>query len=581
MSDDEQVLTKRMKERKKRRKKRLSPEPSSCSEGMSECEQAPNEANNDEAIENIKKKFIATIFGKIREYSTEIFGAAMIEAIQGITEYIQKIQEDDDILDEWIDDSWKRGMDPMEIKKRTQQLKDLIKELDKDVPIISEILDSGLNNEEKGRAVQLYDLLNSLPRLSVEYGAAKEALLTIMGKHPVLGEEQLEKCKQMEQIMNQNRPNKLTLRQRVYLSCYDEENMRILYDMVVRLESMAINDGDYAGIKDIIETALSLPIGKSIKPIVGPNDPEEKVIDFLVNLRSILDEEIYGMKDIKDYIIEMISTRISNPDVTGDVIAFEGPPGTGKTLFVKCISKALDVPMEIISLAGAHDPSYIEGFLSTYSKSTYGRLIGALKKIQYDNGIILWDEADKIDENRSTAISGPLIVIFDPEQNNKFKDKFLGDIAVDVSKLLHFITMNDRKSINFIAADRMDIIPVRALSLEEKIGAAKLKVIPEAMKKAGLNPDDVIFDNDDIIRYIIMKSQQEPGMRQHKRVLERIFKRINVLKRVSLKDGSTGKLELAYKVKDFKIPLRITKKIVDELYVEDQNGSSGFLSMFG
>jgi ATP-dependent Lon protease len=547
---------------------------SESEDNVSFAEDSSDDELDDERINKIINRFITGISEKLKKYSTEIVSDATNILVQDVLDYLTETEEDE-LVDEWLSDSWKTGLLPAEIKKRTIQLKNLVKELDKDLPTLPQILDTDLPNKDKAKAIKWYDLLNTIHRFSPEYDSIKNALMNAVGKHPSLTEEQLEICQKMENKMSIGRPNDITLKQRVYLSEYDEDNMRILSDMVARLDNMHINDSEYAGIKDIVDTALALPVKKFIQPAIGPNHPPEQVVQFLINLRHIFDQEIYGMSDIKDYIIEIIGTRISNPEAVGDVIAFEGPPGTGKTLFVKCIAKALNLPMEIISLAGAHDPSYIEGFLSTYSKSTHGRLVGALKKIQCNNGIILWDEADKIDETRVTAVSGPLIVIFDPEQNTCFKDKFLGDISIDVSKLIHFLTINSRQSINFIAANRMDIIPVRGLSLEEKVGAARLKTIPEAIKKAGLSPQDIMTISDDVIRHIITKAkQQEAGMRHHKRNIERIFKRINVLKRATLPDGTTGELKLKYYIKDFRAPFTLTKEVIDKLMVDDSNDNS-------
>ena len=564
MSDTENPtkVTKKKKNRKVKKQRKESP-PDSEQEIIIE------ESEDDTIVREIKNKFIETLLYKIDQYKEEILSDTTNDLIQDIVDYIHKTEEDE-AIDEILDDSWKTGLSPKEIKYRTRQLKELMKELNKDIPTISQILDADLSNEEKGKAVQMFDIINSLPKFSVEYNIAKSTLLNIMGKHEVLDENEVQKCKEIEEKLSHKKSSNMTIKQRIYLSGYDMDNMQILHDMATRLESMPPNDSEYIGLKDIIDTALSLPVNKNISPNIDTNAEPQEVINFMVNLRKIFDEEIFGMGDVKDYIMEIIAARISNPESVGDVIAFEGPPGTGKTLFVKCIAKAMGLPFETISLAGAHDPSYIEGFLSTYSKRTYGRLIGALKKIQCNNGIILWDEADKIDENRATAVSGPLIVIFDPEQNTKFKDKFLGDISVDISKLLHCITMNDRSNVNFIAANRMNIITIRKPTLEEKVGAAKLKIIPEAIEKAGLNLRDIVID-DDIIQYILTKSSNdEPGMRHHKRNFERIFKRINVLKRSTLPDGTTGDLKLNYGIKNFQIPLTINEKIVDQLFNEDQ-----------
>ena len=577
MSDTEKPTKVRRRKKNRHSKKQPKEEkdvemvspPDSEPDIIVEEQKSPDNDDEDSVIQEIRIKFINSVFSRINDLKHEVFTDATNDLIQDIADYIHKTEEDE-ALDEILDDSWKRGLSPKEVKHRTQQIKDLLKVLDQDLPSVAQILDSDITDSEKGKAIQMYDILNSVPRFSIEYKVAKAELLNTLGKHETLSPEELQKCKETEERLNQTKSNKMTIKQRIYLSNHGEENMQILHDMANRLDAMPPNDSEYAGLKEIIDTALSLPVGKSIKPTVGPDAQPEEVVNFLINLRQIFDTEIFGMHDVKDYIMEIIGSRISNPNTLGDVIAFEGPPGTGKTLFVKCIAKAMGLPYDIITLAGAHDPSYIEGFLSTYSKSTYGRLIGALRKIQCDNGIILWDEADKIDESRATAVSGPLIVIFDPEQNTKFKDKFLGDISMDVSKLLHCITMNDRKHVNFIAANRMNIITIRPPTLQEKVGATKLKIIPEAIEKAGLAKEDVVID-DNVIEYTITKSSiDEPGLRHHKRNFERIFKRINVLKRTTLPDGTTGNLKLNYNVGDFRIPLNVTKKVVDQLFNENQ-----------
>ena len=469
-------------------------------------------------------------------------------------------------IDELLEPIWKSGLSKLQVDKYSKKILSIFNYDDKEIPSVPSIVDhQEMSLENKGKAINLYDTLQMHPKFTTEYDMIKRKLISITrNKTPqyesLTQEEQ--KIADYFQEKESNSDTQLTLRERLYKSNNTLPNMELIHELIQKLDNLPPNDPDYSGIKEIIDISLSIPTN-SIPPAIKANDPPQKISNFLKKLKQKFNEEIYGLEDVKTRILELITNKLTSPN--GSVIAFAGPAGVGKTLFVKIISKVLELPMEIIPLAGISDTNYLNGFMSTYTKSTHGRIIGSLRKLKCKNGIILYEEVDKIDPSHHSAISGTLVIIFDPEQNNQFKDKFLGDITVDLSQLLQFITVNDLNNVNYIARDRMEIINFRPLTLKEKIGAMKIKMIPDVLTHLKLL--DIEFP-EEMIRYFISKSKNadSDGLRCHKQNLQKFISRINILKKIN---KATDPIELPYSIPNLKFPLTITKEIIDKLFDED------------
>lgn len=511
--------------------------------------------SSQKSAEDIKKSFVESLTALLDDHLNE-----------PLEELYKQINESETEIDELLDPSWKSGLSKLQVDRYTKKILNILNYDVNEIPTVPYIVDNQeLSIEDKGKAINLYDTLQMHPKFTPEYDFVKKKLIDLVNNnlnYNLTPEQQ--KIADYFQEKEKNPETQLTLREKLYKSNQTMQNMELIHELIQKLDIIPSNDSDYAGVKEIIDIALSIPTN-SIPPVIKASDTPQKINNFLKKLQKSFDEEIYGLKDVKIRILELLTNKLTSPN--GSVITFAGSAGTGKTLFVKIISKVLELPMEIIPLAGISDTNYLNGFMSTYTKSTHGRIVGALRKMKCKNGIILYEEVDKIDPAHHSAISGTLILVFDPEQNNQFKDKFLGDITVDLSQLLQFITVNDLNNVNYIARDRMEVINFRPLTLKEKVGAIQLRIIPETLNNLGFQPQEVIF-SDDNIKYFINKSKNadSEGLRCHKRNMQKFMSRINLLKKINT---STNPIELPYSIPNLKFPLKMTKDIIDRLFNED------------
>lgn len=232
--------------------------------------------------------------------------------------------------------------------------------------------------------------------------------------------------------------------------------------------------------------------------------------------REILDRDHYGLKDVKDRILEFISMGRVSGKVDGKILCLTGPPGTGKTSIAKSIAESLNRKYVRIAMGGIQDVHEVKGHRRTYVGSIPGRIISALKQAKTSNPLMLIDEIDKLDLSRSGGASSAFLEILDPEQNNAFVDNYI-DVKVDLSKVLFVCTANYLGNISPPLRDRMEIIEVNGYTNNEKIEIAKRHLIPDAAKKAGLEGGHVVIETKTISR-LIEKYCRESGLRNIKKL---------------------------------------------------------------
>ncbi|KAK6459010.1 Lon protease-like protein, mitochondrial [Scheffersomyces xylosifermentans] len=256
--------------------------------------------------------------------------------------------------------------------------------------------------------------------------------------------------------------------------------------------------------------------------------------------REILDRDHYGLKDVKDRILEFISMGRVSGKVDGKILCLAGPPGTGKTSIAKSIAESLNRKYVRIAMGGIQDVHEVKGHRRTYVGSIPGRIIFALKQAKTSNPLMLIDEIDKLDLSRSGGAASAFLEILDPEQNNAFVDNYI-DVKVDLSKVLFVCTANYLGNIPAPLRDRMEIIEVSGYTNNEKIEIAKRHLIPDASKKAGLENGHVIIGTETISR-LIEKYCRESGLRNVKKLITRIFSKAS-LKIVEEVEGREAELE--------------------------------------
>ena len=304
--------------------------------------------------------------------------------------------------------------------------------------------------------------------------------------------------------------------------------------------------------------------------------PESSIEDkreFIKNTYKTLDKAIYGHAEAKTHILQVIGKWIKNPESGGNVLAIQGPMGNGKTTLVKDgISKVMNRPFAFIALGGASDSSYFDGHSYTYEGSHWGRIVQILHDSKCMNPIIYFDELDKIsDTQKGEEIIHMLTHLTDPSQNSLFQDNYFPGIDLDLSKVLFIFSYNDESRVNKILKDRMYVINTKGFKTEDKLKISREYLLPELLTTFNFEKEEIIF-SDEILKEIIEKyTLGEEGVRNLKRAIETIISKVNIYM-LSYSEGDNDSVkDLAFKIKDFKLPLTLTGEHIQTMLKTGQS----------
>ncbi len=242
----------------------------------------------------------------------------------------------------------------------------------------------------------------------------------------------------------------------------------------------------------------------------------------LKKVSSILDEDHYGLEDVKDRIMEHLSVLKLKGDMKAPILLLVGPPGVGKTSLGKSIARALQRKFIRMSLGGLHDESEVRGHRKTYIGAMPGRILQSLKKSGSSNPVFILDEIDKIGKDFRGDPSSALLEVLDPEQNSTFYDNYL-ELDYDLSKVLFIATANSLNTIQSALLDRMEVINVSGYSLQEKIEIAKTHLMPKQLKAHGLKSSDVKIPKATLAK-LIKEYTRESGVRSLDRVIASVMR---------------------------------------------------------
>lgn len=305
-----------------------------------------------------------------------------------------------------------------------------------------------------------------------------------------------------------------------------------------QFQSMHEGSGDYFKLRNWLQSASRLPLGKYHPLPVQPTDDTCKIAGFLQHVRKTLDDTVFGHTETKEQIMRIMAQWVSNPDARGHCIGIQGPPGIAKTRLVKeGICKALNLPFGFVALGGASDGAFLEGHGFTYEGSIYGKIAEILMKTQCMNPVFFFDELDKVSSTRrGEEIIGILTHLTDSTQNERFQDRYFGDIDMNLSKSLIIFSYNDESLINPILKDRMVTIHVKGYNTKEKVTIAQDYLLPEILQQYRLTTNDITI-SDELIADIISRVTEEEGVRNLKRGLESIVSCINMHRYIPTDDG--------------------------------------------
>lgn len=265
--------------------------------------------------------------------------------------------------------------------------------------------------------------------------------------------------------------------------------------------------------RSYIETLLSLP---------WENSSQDS--DDIENAAKILDENHYGMKKVKERILETLAVRKVSHNADAPIICLVGPPGTGKTSIARSVAQSLNKEYVRICLGGVKDEAEIRGHRRTYVGAMPGRIIDGLRKAKVKNPLMLLDEIDKVSNDYRSDTSSALLEVLDGEQNSHFVDHYI-DMPVDLSEILFIATANDLSEVSRPLLDRMEIIEVSSYTKNEKLHIAKEHFVAKQLKKNGLTKKSVRF-TDKALAKIIDGYTMEAGVRELERMIAAVLRKV-------------------------------------------------------
>jgi len=280
-----------------------------------------------------------------------------------------------------------------------------------------------------------------------------------------------------------------------------------------RLQRLPQAAPDYHVIRTYLEFILELPWLKS----------SEDKLD-LAEARRILDEDHYGLEDVKERILEFLAVIKLRPETKSPILLFVGPPGVGKTSLGRSIARSLGRQFERMSLGGVRDEAELRGHRRTYIGAMPGRIIQSIRRAGVNNPVLMLDEVDKLGNDYRGDPAAALLEILDPQQNNSFRDHYL-DLPFDLSKIFFIATANQLGPIPAPLRDRMEIIPLAGYSDREKLEIARRYLIPRQTAENGLNNAQLKI-TDDAVELIAARYTREAGVRQLERTIGSIARKV-------------------------------------------------------
>jgi ATP-dependent Lon protease len=288
------------------------------------------------------------------------------------------------------------------------------------------------------------------------------------------------------------------------------ESRKEVERQINRLERMAPDSMEATVTRNYLEWIFALP---------WTVETEDNL--DLAHAKEVLDQDHFGLKDVKDRILDYISVCNLRQDGSVPILCFVGAPGTGKTSLGKSIARSLGRSYFRVSLGGIKDEAEIRGHRRTYVGAMPGRFIQGIRKAGTRNPVIIIDELDKIGSDFRGDPSAAMLEILDPHQNKTFYDNYLG-IPFDLSKTIFIATANSLETLSEPLRDRMEIIPISGYTQEEKLAIANQHIIKRAQREAGLEKQNLKL-SEAVISAIINNYTRESGVRQLERVIKKLY----------------------------------------------------------
>ncbi len=382
---------------------------------------------------------------------------------------------------------------------------------------LASILNLGVENEQKMLEANTVD---ELLRLAHGYLAREVEIIQIRSRIATEAQGEMDKA-QRDYILRQQlkaiqkelgddeggeRAEAEMMRERLTAADLPDDVRKEAERELKRMEKLPNAAPDYHVIRTYLEYVLDLPWKKST---------EDKL--DLKEARRILDEDHYGLEDIKERILEFLAVIKLRPDAKSPILCFVGPPGVGKTSLGRSIARALGREFERLSLGGVRDEAELRGHRRTYIGAMPGRIMQSIRRAGVNNPVMMLDEIDKLGNDYRGDPSAALLEILDPQQNSTFRDHYL-DLPFDLSKVFFIATANQLGPIPAPLRDRMEIIQLAGYSDQEKLHIARQYLVPRQIQENGLSAEQFTI-TDAALELIAARYTREAGVRQMERTV--------------------------------------------------------------
>lgn len=366
--------------------------------------------------------------------------------------------------------------------------------------------------------------------------------------------------------------SELSLKYKILQLVASDHTKSIIYKKYTRFISMKASDDEYGKMKNWLTWATSIPHDRKI--VV-----QNAASNIIQEISNKLNSELYGMKSVKEQILLFINAKLMNPNMKRCNLGLVGSPGVGKTKISRLLASVLKWPFEQISFGGVSGTEFLKGHDYTYIGSGPGEIVRALARMKYKNGILFFDEYEKVSGNKNIASS--LLHITDPSQNSEFRDNFLADINIDLSHLWFIYSMNSLPHDSALK-DRIYVINVPGYSQADKIKMTQQFLLPRACENSGI-PKNSITISDSASAYLIQRicDINEKGVRTLEKGIADIVNKINFIILNQDKNGNIN-IDVSFHLKNklLSYPVKINSKMVKKFTKSASNANSSFSHMY-
>jgi len=411
-----------------------------------------------------------------------------------------------------------------------KKYKNIARSIQDEEPTIQKILQTDLLQDDQNELIQLYQVYSNLEydptieRLEIRrelIDKLKKGKLKYAQYHKFTEQQHTDFQTKIAQLQTYNASEEL--KYEIMQLNTSEANRRIIFSEYQRMLQLSYNNDELPKLRYWLNWAISLPHDNITSTRYSP----KQINELLQKVWSALQEELYGMDQVKEQILVFLNSRLLNPSATKCSLGLISPPGCGKTTIVRLLSKILNIPLEQISLGGIQSADFLKGHSYTYVGSEPGEIVKCLTKMKVKNGILFLDEFDKISENKE--VCSALLHITDSSQNNKFQDNFLNQISIDLSHLWFIYSMNQKPSDDALA-DRIFYIQVKGYTQQDKFLIVKNFLLKKLHKHLNWLEGSLSFE-DDAIRELVERVSPPsiPGIRTLDDAVHNIGNKISFL----------------------------------------------------